>query len=524
MDYRPLHAAKGFTLWQDCRLTSRIRGADLSKGVPTCCWPVMSSCCSVPLEFARCKRLNSLHILISKLPPTKAGFNPRSGSLRTFASENRAGRCRWSTGFLGDVPFPRHCIPAPAPHLSHPHRLSRSLNPIQLNCDRTLRKCSACPPGRLALVGQPVTLGEVSWSARDLHTNASSYVPCYPSGLFSRIPLPSPIFSLPNPLGSKCDKTSVDVAYCMKEEMCRSCNTSVIDNSRLAVTNTFQKVENCPGVSRNATTCSLVIFERAVNPLQEAPCHNYRCNTTSCPRPCLSQLLVSSAHLPRGQRPLPAPTLARYAHSNAFFRMLDARVMHGPRPPDAPMAIAISQYSLHVTPWPFGITELDPFICRFPCHRHISCSIATSPHLYLIGITTRLLRWFLDLSCHYSLACGEVMQCKLVLAQCCTHSTHAAGTSNPEWCREKLNVLRPLTRERRVTHYTRAVTSNALLRYHPVASSLTSPSPNQLLFHSLPELTNPSHRYQFLPQHIPLPHRPHKHGLPTPLRSPPHTV
>ncbi|KAJ8896592.1 hypothetical protein PR048_001936 [Dryococelus australis] len=57
--------------------------------------------------------------------------------------------------------------------------------------------------------------------------------------------------------------------------------------------------------------------------------------------------------------------------------------------------------------------------------------------------------------------------------------------------------------------------------YRPVARSLTSPSPNLLLFHSLPEFTNPSHRYQFLPQHIPLPH---KHGLPNPLRSPPHPL
>ncbi|KAJ8878394.1 hypothetical protein PR048_018972 [Dryococelus australis] len=34
----------------------------------------------------------------------------------------------------------------------------------------------------------------------------------------------------------------------------------------------------------------------------------------------------------------------------------------------------------------------------------------------------------------------------------------------PVWSREEQNVLRPLTRERRDTHYTRAVTSNALLR------------------------------------------------------------
>ncbi|KAJ8883472.1 hypothetical protein PR048_015316 [Dryococelus australis] len=61
------------------------------------------------------------------------------------------------------------------------------------------------------------------------------------------------------------------------------------------------------------------------------------------------------------------------------------------------------------------------------------------------------------------------------------------------------------------------------LGYCPVASSLNSPSSNQLLFHSLPEFTNPSHRYQFLPQHIPLPHRPHK-LLSTLLRSPPHPL
>ncbi|KAJ8889422.1 hypothetical protein PR048_008921 [Dryococelus australis] len=56
------------------------------------------------------------------------------------------------------------------------------------------------------------------------------------------------------------------------------------------------------------------------------------------------------------------------------------------------------------------------------------------------------------------------------------------------------------------------------LGYRPVANSLNSPSPNQFLFHSIPEFTNPSHKYQFLP------HRPHKHGLPTPFCSPPHPL
>ncbi|KAJ8865978.1 hypothetical protein PR048_033502 [Dryococelus australis] len=45
-------------------------------------------------------------------------------------------------------------------------------------------------------------------------------------------------------------------------------------------------------------------------------------------------------------------------------------------------------------------------------------------------------------------ACGEVLQGKLVLAQCCTHSAHAAETGNQSGAGEKLNVLRPLTRER----------------------------------------------------------------------------
>ncbi|KAJ8895594.1 hypothetical protein PR048_000930 [Dryococelus australis] len=38
--------------------------------------------------------------------PRRTGFNPRPGHSRTFASGNRAGRCRWSAGFLGDLPFP----------------------------------------------------------------------------------------------------------------------------------------------------------------------------------------------------------------------------------------------------------------------------------------------------------------------------------------------------------------------------------------------------------------------------------
>ncbi|KAJ8866659.1 hypothetical protein PR048_032520 [Dryococelus australis] len=46
-------------------------------------------------------------------PPTKAiGVQSPAGSLRIFASGNRAGRRRWSVGFLGDFPFRRPFIPA----------------------------------------------------------------------------------------------------------------------------------------------------------------------------------------------------------------------------------------------------------------------------------------------------------------------------------------------------------------------------------------------------------------------------
>ncbi|KAJ8876951.1 hypothetical protein PR048_021401 [Dryococelus australis] len=48
---------------------------------------------------------------VSLLAPTK----PRPGRSRIFGCANRAGRCRWSAGFLGDLPFPpvltfRRCL------------------------------------------------------------------------------------------------------------------------------------------------------------------------------------------------------------------------------------------------------------------------------------------------------------------------------------------------------------------------------------------------------------------------------
>ncbi|KAJ8872367.1 hypothetical protein PR048_025971 [Dryococelus australis] len=45
--------------------------------------------------------------LLACSPPTRAiRAQSPAGSLRTFACGNRAGRCRWSAGLLGDLPFP----------------------------------------------------------------------------------------------------------------------------------------------------------------------------------------------------------------------------------------------------------------------------------------------------------------------------------------------------------------------------------------------------------------------------------
>ncbi|KAJ8893905.1 hypothetical protein PR048_006506 [Dryococelus australis] len=50
-------------------------------------------------------------------PPTKSiRVQSPAGSLRIFACENRAGRCRWSAGFLGDLPFPPPLHSSAAPY------------------------------------------------------------------------------------------------------------------------------------------------------------------------------------------------------------------------------------------------------------------------------------------------------------------------------------------------------------------------------------------------------------------------
>ncbi|KAJ8893787.1 hypothetical protein PR048_006388 [Dryococelus australis] len=47
------------------------------------------------------------------------GFDSRWGSSRIFARGNRAGRCRWSAGFLGNLPFLPPLHSGAAPYLPH---------------------------------------------------------------------------------------------------------------------------------------------------------------------------------------------------------------------------------------------------------------------------------------------------------------------------------------------------------------------------------------------------------------------
>ncbi|KAJ8897573.1 hypothetical protein PR048_002922 [Dryococelus australis] len=79
------------------------------------------------------------------LPPTKANrVQFPSGSLQIFTSGNRAKRCRWSTGFLGDLPFPPplHSDAAPYPLRS---ALIASQDLTLPTCRTTDAMCHAAP-------------------------------------------------------------------------------------------------------------------------------------------------------------------------------------------------------------------------------------------------------------------------------------------------------------------------------------------------------------------------------------------
>ncbi|KAJ8870249.1 hypothetical protein PR048_029270 [Dryococelus australis] len=62
---------------------------------------------SVPVERIMLSEetIHSKDFRTARLPPRIAGFCSRRGHSRIFVSANSAGRCRWSAGFLGDLPF-----------------------------------------------------------------------------------------------------------------------------------------------------------------------------------------------------------------------------------------------------------------------------------------------------------------------------------------------------------------------------------------------------------------------------------
>ncbi|KAJ8865720.1 hypothetical protein PR048_033241 [Dryococelus australis] len=62
--------------------------------------PLHSGTAPCPSRFTHVG--GSQDLVTARLPPRRTGFNPRPGD-RIFAS---AGRCRWSAGFLRDLPFP----------------------------------------------------------------------------------------------------------------------------------------------------------------------------------------------------------------------------------------------------------------------------------------------------------------------------------------------------------------------------------------------------------------------------------
>ncbi|KAJ8880389.1 hypothetical protein PR048_016858 [Dryococelus australis] len=97
------------------------------------------------------------------------------------------------------------------------------------------------------------------------------------------------------------------------------------------------------------------------------------------------------------------------AHSNALFRMLDAFSMHGYWPPDAPMAISMSQYSLHVNSMAslaLQSSALSPYHMFYD-----SLIAASSHHLALMGFVDAIMRaQFEDLFSPLSPSNGSIHQ------------------------------------------------------------------------------------------------------------------
>ncbi|KAJ8865866.1 hypothetical protein PR048_033389, partial [Dryococelus australis] len=76
------------------------------KTTPTDLKAMISPAQTSSLTSAQLLHGASVAELLDCLPPTmRTGFNPRPGHSRILASGNRGGRCRWSAGFPGDLPF-----------------------------------------------------------------------------------------------------------------------------------------------------------------------------------------------------------------------------------------------------------------------------------------------------------------------------------------------------------------------------------------------------------------------------------
>ncbi|KAJ8867632.1 hypothetical protein PR048_031435 [Dryococelus australis] len=124
------------------------------------------SCENSPAAVARIpaptsmKRIDAPPLRLACSPlATRTGLNPRPGHFRSFASGNRPGRCSWSTGFLGDLPFPPPFHSGVTPY--SPKSPSSTLKTSLLRTATAHIKCSLyreqsiplsrtiCPPSRL---------------------------------------------------------------------------------------------------------------------------------------------------------------------------------------------------------------------------------------------------------------------------------------------------------------------------------------------------------------------------------------
>ncbi|KAJ8881011.1 hypothetical protein PR048_017484 [Dryococelus australis] len=84
-------------------------------------------------------------ITSSRCSLRRTGLDFRRGSPRIFARGNRAGRCCWTAGFLGDLPFPPPLHSGAAPY----SQCFTHIGSQELDVKRLVQTSSVTPPGRL---------------------------------------------------------------------------------------------------------------------------------------------------------------------------------------------------------------------------------------------------------------------------------------------------------------------------------------------------------------------------------------